>query len=273
VSTNVEPGAFPWGRFEELRPDQLDAIMRRRPVVYWPLGLIEHHGWHLPVGFDGIKVQRLCLRMVAETGGLVLPVMWWGGVGGHEHFKWTLYQDPEAARSILCTSVEKLIGFGARAFVLLAGHYPWEDMLHHADFHRIRTAHPELLFLMGTEVTVASPPVALPRGDHAARQETSYGLGLLPELVDLGALVPGRDDSSWPGDRPPPPDERYPGVVFDPSEPLFAQLGDDPRGSTAREGEEHVELIVAEVTRRVNAFLASPRDGLSSAIGTPGRPR
>ena len=249
------PEQIPWGRLEELRPDQLEGIIRERPVVYWPLGLIEHHGWHLPVGFDGIKVERLCLRMVKQTGGLLLPVMWWGGVGGHELFKWTLYQDPDAARAILCATVAKLAGFGVRVFVLVAGHYPWEDMLRHPDFEKVRRAHPELLFLTGTEVTVASPPVALPRGDHAARQETSYGLSLLPELVDRAALRRGRDDTAWPGGRPPPVEGRYPGVVFDPSEPLFAQLGEDPRLASEEEGERHVRLIVAEVTGRVEAYL------------------
>ena len=256
VSMSDASGAPAWGRFEELRPDQLEAVMHERPVVYWPLGLIEHHGWHLPVGFDGIKAERLCLRMVRLTGGLLLPVMWWGAGGGHELFAWTLYQDPDAARSILCTTVRRLIGFGARAFVLIAGHYPWQGLIRHPDFDRLRQGHPSLLFLTGSEVTVASPPLELPPGDHAARQETSYGLALLPELVDLGALRPGRDESAWPGGRPPPEEGRHPGVVFDPDEPLFAQLGEDPRGSSAREGEGHVELVVAEVARRVNAFLA-----------------
>ncbi len=245
-----------WGRLEELRPDELEEIMRERPVVYWPLGLIEHHGWHLPVGFDGIKVEKLCLRLVRKTGGLLLPVMWWGGEGGHGLFKWTLYQDPVATRRILCTTVEKLAAFGARVFVLLAGHYPWEDVLRHEDFEGVRRSHPDLLFLMGSEVSVASPPLALPRGDHAARQETSYGLSLLPELVDISALRSGRDDSVWPGGHPPPKEGRHPGVVFDPSEPLFAQLGEDPRFSSAKEGDRHVELIVAEVASRVDAFLA-----------------
>ena len=51
-------GTRPWGRFEELRPNQLERIMAARPVVYWPLGLIEYHGWHLPVGFDRVKAER-----------------------------------------------------------------------------------------------------------------------------------------------------------------------------------------------------------------------
>ncbi len=57
-----------WYRFENLRPDQLRDLVRETPIVYWPLGLLEHHGWHLPVGFDGLKAERLCLRIIEQTG-------------------------------------------------------------------------------------------------------------------------------------------------------------------------------------------------------------
>ncbi len=244
-----------WGRFEELRPDQLEEVMAERPVVYWPLGLIEHHGWHLPAGFDGIKAERFCLQMVKLTGGLVLPVMWWGALGGHTGHKWTFYQQPDAVRAILFDTLEKLVAFGARAIVLLAGHYPWEGLARSGGFDDFSRQHPDVLVLLGTEVTIASPPLDLPPGDHAARQETSYGLFLLPELVDLGALRDGRDVSAWPGGVAPGPEALYPGVEADPSKALYAQLGEDPRTATAEEGRSNGERIISFVAERINRFL------------------
>ena len=58
-----------------------------RSVAYWPLGLLEHHGWALPVGYDGIKADRICQRLADHTGGVILPTMWWGGGGGHGAFR------------------------------------------------------------------------------------------------------------------------------------------------------------------------------------------
>ncbi|MDP6040337.1 MAG: creatininase family protein, partial [Candidatus Latescibacteria bacterium] len=58
-----------WRRYAELRPDELEAIRSETPVAFWPLGLLEHHGWHLPVGFDGIKAERICEQMAERTGG------------------------------------------------------------------------------------------------------------------------------------------------------------------------------------------------------------
>ncbi|HIG47868.1 MAG TPA: hypothetical protein EYQ20_16075, partial [candidate division Zixibacteria bacterium] len=57
-----------WRHYHELRPDELAALRDENPVAFWPLGLLEHHGWHLPVGFDGIKAERLCIRIAERTG-------------------------------------------------------------------------------------------------------------------------------------------------------------------------------------------------------------
>ena len=56
-----------WHRYEELRPDQLELLLKEAPIAYWPLGLLEHHGWHLPIGFDGLKADRICRRLADRT--------------------------------------------------------------------------------------------------------------------------------------------------------------------------------------------------------------
>ena len=60
--------APPWKRYEEQRPDQLEELLTQAPIAYWPLGLLEHHDWHLPIGFDGIKAGRLCQRLAQRIG-------------------------------------------------------------------------------------------------------------------------------------------------------------------------------------------------------------
>ena len=71
-----------WQYYHQLRPDQLEAMIKEKPVAFWPLSLIEHHGWHLPIGFDGLKAEKLCIRIAEKTGGLFCPPC----VGG---FGWT----------------------------------------------------------------------------------------------------------------------------------------------------------------------------------------
>lgn len=79
-------------------------------------------------------------------------------------------------------------------------------------------------------------PEELRPDELAAREETSYGLALFPDLVEQGALSPGRGDSAWSDARPPLYELRHPGVCFDPADPLFAQMGADARTASAERG-------------------------------------
>jgi creatinine amidohydrolase len=228
-------------------------MVQTAPVAYWPLGLLEHHGWHLPVGLDGLKAAHICVRIAERTGGVLLPTMWWGALGGHDDFMWTHYQPEEAAEAILTRTVEQLVRYGFRAIVLFAGHYPWQTLLDRR-LPALREAHPEVLFLWGTEMNIGGDAVRLP-GDHAAREETSYGLALFSQWVDLDALHPDRDDSAWPGRQPPPVEMRHPGVCFDPADALFAQMGEDARTATAERGEAAIARLVEHLAQRINRHL------------------
>lgn len=241
-----------WRRYETLRPDELAALVADCPVAFWPLGLLEHHGWHLPVGFDGIKADRMCIRVAERTGGVILPTMWWGGGGGHGLFHWTFYQDESAYSQILVETTEKLIEFGFRAIVILAGHYPWSRTLEDR-MPAIQDAHPDVLLLSGTDVTIVGDAVDV-KGDHAAKEETSYGLCLFPELVDMDALRGGRGDEVWPEGRS-PEEKRHPRVEFDPDDPLFAQRGEDSREASAEHGEAGVSQVVDELAVRIQRHL------------------
>lgn len=253
----MEQAVPKWANYAALRPDLLAAIVEAAPVAYWPLGLLEHHGWHLPVGLDGLKAERICRRTAAETGGVILPTMWWGGGGGHRDFMWTLYQPEDAGERILAATIERLALFGFQAIVLLAGHYPWQSILQ----RRIpvyEAQHTGVLFPWGTEMTIGRQDLSLP-GDHAAREETSYGLALHPKLVDMGALTRGRGAGAWPAGRTPPhvPDlaREYPGLVLDCADPCFAQHGEDARTGSREPGEEHVSRLVAHIASRIQHHL------------------
>ncbi|MBM3477147.1 MAG: creatininase family protein, partial [Armatimonadetes bacterium] len=46
-------------RYEEMLPDELREVIRAAPVAYVPLGSLEWHGYHLPVGNDAIKAHEI----------------------------------------------------------------------------------------------------------------------------------------------------------------------------------------------------------------------
>ena len=117
----------------------------------------------------------------------------------------------------------------------------------------MRRAFPEALILASTEMSICGEAMTV-RGDHAAREETFFGLSLFPEQVDLAALMPSRDETAWPGVTPPHADSRQPRVEFEAADPLFAQMGEDALKVTAKRGEKGVAQVVDSLARTIDEF-------------------
>jgi creatinine amidohydrolase len=61
-----------------LRPEQILDEMRRCPLVYLPVGPLEWHGPHLPMGMDPLNAENAARLAAEETGGLIFPTFYWG---------------------------------------------------------------------------------------------------------------------------------------------------------------------------------------------------
>jgi creatinine amidohydrolase len=240
---------------EEMTPDDLEAVLDAAPVAFVPLGTYEHHGWHLPIGFDAIKAHALSERVAQRTGGAVLPTFFYGTGGGHVTYKWTIILPEERIRPILQATLDRLASFGFKAVVILTGHYPREqvDMAHRLAEEAARR-NPGTRYIGLSEAEVTTPlPGDTRRGDHAAKYETSIALALNPDWVKLHHLTPDHDP-----DRVTLPDTpRNDRPTHDPTHPLYAIYGDDPR-ETASEaiGRKLVEEIVRRLCEKVEDALA-----------------
>jgi creatinine amidohydrolase len=233
-----------FGQWETLHPDEIEAIVSAAPVAYLPLGTFEHHGWHLPICFDGIKAHRLCLLAAQRTGGVVMPTFYYGTGGGHTDFKWTIILPENVIRPVISATMERLVLFGFKVVVLVTGHYPHEQVqMVHDLAAEVGARFPQARFIGLTEpeITTPLPGDAYP-GDHAAKYETSIAMALEPEWVQLGNLRSGRD----PARAALPHTPRSPGSpILDPDQPLYAIYGEDPRLTASRGlGEQLVQEIV-----------------------------
>jgi creatinine amidohydrolase len=65
-------------RFEEMFPWEIAEAIAAAPICYLPLGVLEWHGEHNAVGLDGIKAHAVCEAAALQSGGVVVPSLWWG---------------------------------------------------------------------------------------------------------------------------------------------------------------------------------------------------
>lgn len=218
-------GSAPWGRYAELRPDALAAIVASAPIAYVPWGALEWHGPHLPFGLDGFTAGAVAERAVQRTGGVLLPTTWWPITTIPHRFSLSIHS--EVIQALWDGIFAELSRAGFRIVVLLSGHYAHGHELVLMDAAEHAIAEHGLLVL-------AVPPLALvDEGmlDHAAHWETALLLALRPHLVDLDTL----------GAAP-----LQPGTS--------GVLGADPRRATPKQGESALALATERIVVCISAL-------------------
>ncbi len=201
-------------QIERLRPQQIKTALAERSLIYLPLGTIEWHCHHLPVGLDGLTAHGLCLAAAEKTGGLVWPVLYYGTGGGHAAFPWTVMM-PERVEieALLTQTVRRLGEMGVQEVLLFSGHFADEQLQMIDEMAQDWNAKCSLPMVKAFAVNRADVPSFPP--DHAGLFETTLLDGLSEGLIDLPSLGTGADQ----GDR------------FDRASPLWGIVGADPTGS------------------------------------------
>lgn len=76
--------------YERLTPDEFLKAVRDAPIAYLPLGTLEYHGPHLPLGSDHLQPLGLYVQLARKVGGLILPPLFAGpdekAVSGGEQY-------------------------------------------------------------------------------------------------------------------------------------------------------------------------------------------
>jgi creatinine amidohydrolase len=180
-------------RLERLRPDEIARALGRAPIAWIPLGALEFHADHLPNGTDGITGHGLLVAAAERLGGVVLP---WSYVTlGTLALPWSFRYDRDLVAGVIRQTLRQLPDNGVRLAVVLTGHAPL-DLIHlikrvcaeeDGDGPGPRTmglCYLELNAALGTGLGT-DWPVAV---DHGSTMETSWVMGLEPDLVDTDRL-------------------------------------------------------------------------------------
>ena len=217
---DVKDQYFNHCRLDRMLPWQIRERMAASPTVFIPLGTIEWHSEHLPVGLDALTAEGLCLRVADRNGGLVYPALHYGTGGGHGHYPYTVMMESGAElEALLRRTLTRLNDFGVKKVLLFSGHFPDEQL---AMIDRLAAEWN----LAGTPMhALASAVNRIPGlslgSDHAGMFETALLYAMHPELVDISRLPKRRAGES---EADPFGEQRH-----DPHHPLWGIFGPDPR--------------------------------------------
>ena len=250
-------------RYHMLRPKQIVERRKACPVAYVPIGTIEWHGFHNPLGTDTLQAEGLSILCARKGGGLVFPPLYYGEsrvealmeANAADRDKIAEAMDlspdnftPEAHpfraadqvihyHKLLFHILAEVESLGFDLGVLVAGHYPLIDHCRSAVlmFNQRRYDAKRRMLAWATIDYLPIADRFEGAGDHAGGWETSHMLALHPETVDLGEL--------------PPKGEKLVGVG--------GKIA--PQDASAEFGRETLEASTDFIVREVQHRLANPR--------------
>jgi creatinine amidohydrolase len=182
-------GKNPFARTVQLEkmtsPEVRQACAAAHGVAIIPIGAIEVHGPHLPVGTDSIETYEIGLRAARLAGVVIAPLVWYGNSRAFMDFPGSIGVRPEVLKGLVRDIALSLFRHGFDKLVILDGHggnYGALDDL-------IEEIHLETSALIcharAWELATIPKPEGTPAYDgHGGSSETSVMLALCPDDVD-----------------------------------------------------------------------------------------
>lgn len=110
-------------RFEEVDGFEVAEAISSHPLAIVPLGSLEFHGPHNPIGSDSIIISGIAERVAARTGALLFPTVTFTQCPAHTaHFRGTISIRPEVMTMYFEDILRSILHLGFRKLFILNGH-------------------------------------------------------------------------------------------------------------------------------------------------------
>lgn len=168
-------------------------VMATNDLVIIPVGSIEEHGPHNPLGTDMLIARATAKAIGQKAYAPVAPVMPVGNARNLMGFPGTATIDPELLRQVMVQLCEAYILHGAKRFLFINGHG--------GNTSTLKKVAADLYAKHGvistqTEWWLTLPYISeFPCNDHGGQYETSMMLAVDEKLVDMtkARTVPRKD--------------------------------------------------------------------------------
>ena len=259
-------------QFELMRPAEIVEARRRCPVAYLPIGPLEWHGPHLPLGTDGLHAHRVSLEVARRVGGVVFPPYFLGtdtvrppdgpqglrplGFRGDERIIGMDFPDnpvkslyiEEGAFAVIIREIVKRIKLDPYRLVVLVNGHGAPNQVRTLRRLAAEESEPRVRVVYETASAAAVPPLD---PGHAERGETAFIMSTIPNSADVSTL---------PSTETPLHYRDYGivnGAAFDarPTPDYTVPRGSDPRYATGEEGTAMLAREIERLSLQVTKFL------------------
>ena len=179
-------------------PQFAGAVGECEGVCLLPLGVIEKHGDHLPLGTDLFIARELALRAAELEPAIVFPPYFLTQIYEARHTPGTIGIESGVMVSLLQTVCDEIGRNGLNKIILVNGHGGNRHFLPHLITLQLERRRDYVLYMPREDAWLADEAfiqgwTAMAeckiRDEHGGEMETSMVLALHPERVDMDALT------------------------------------------------------------------------------------
>lgn len=190
----TSPGGLPV-KYEELTvPLFVQAVEKSAKTCIIPLGILEKHGNHLPLGTDLINIRTTAVKAAQQEYVVVFPEYYFGQINEARHQPGTVAYSDELIWKMMEETLDELARNGFNKIILVNGHggnvwleYFCMSLLHQQKNYAVyvyglpdESIYPETV----KKLTKSDNP-----GGHGAEFETASMMANRPELVNRETIV------------------------------------------------------------------------------------
>ena len=178
-------------KYEELNAVQFkDALEKSAATCIIPLGILEKHGPHLPLGTDLINARELVYRAVADEYTVVFPAYYFGQIFEAKHQPGTIAYSHEIIWDLLQETCTELARNGFKKIILVNGHGGNNNFLKYFCQAQLEDKKDYIvhLYMPSNDADLQKKIKEMRKTDfdgHAGEVETSQMIAHRPDLVDL----------------------------------------------------------------------------------------
>lgn len=180
-------------KWEDLTASDWDkALAESDSTCILPLGILEKHGPHAPMGSDMIVARNLALEAAKKEYAVVFPEFYFGQIYEAKHLGGTFALPSELVWDVLKATVDEIGRNGFKKIILVNGHGGNNNLLPYFVQAQLESEkdYVTYLFQPQTDSVQAQKVNQMRKTDpsadmHAGEGETSILLHLRPDLIQL----------------------------------------------------------------------------------------
>ncbi len=238
-----------------------EAVKAADGLCLLPMGCIERHGPHLPLGCDTLAVEAVARRAAEMEPAVVFPPLYFGQIAEARHCAGTVSLEHGLLLELMRATLAEIARNGFEKILILNGHGGNNGLLSYLTLALLQEPRDYVLYVTGPGMSDEDArrwaEMREIEDGHAGVGETSVMLHVCPEAVHLEDFTDPEDAASrgWQG---------HLGGIRNPMS-WYANhpthISGDPRPATPEKGEFLVEAgarKVADAIRRIKADEVTP---------------